>query len=438
MKRILSFILVMGLLLTGCTAGGGDSTDQMKLNFYYCVEGTDQLTSTLAVEPEQRDVTFYTLAQLLEVYLAGPSSDHLRSPFPDGTKMLSIQEGEEGLEITMSGGFFTLQGIELSIESYCLGRTVCEYLDLEHVVVVDEMGSIRMEIAPDNYLLENSFSSENATVFTLYFPDRSHRYLTPETREVTLSENESPETYLLRQLIQGPQEGALVSPIPKDAQVLDVNTENGVCRVDLSQEFFAEYDADPYGAYSAIYSLVNTLTSLEHIDSVQLLCQGDLVEKCSVFAVGAPINRYSGSVGLIRASGTELDINVYVQENGGKGVFGVPVRVKQTIAQPLAEAVARTVVSFEAPQGFYNPIPYGTELLGISMSGNVCYVDLSRDFIPSEDTEMAEKGAVWALVTSLTDLDNISSVVLTIEGESGGLSYVDISVPLTAESVALG
>lgn len=438
MKRILTCLIALGLLLTGCGAGGGDSADGMKLNFYYCVEGTDQLTSTVSVEPEQREVTFYTLAQMMEAYLAGPSSDRLRSPFPDGTKMLSLKEGEDGLEITMSGSFFTLQGIELSIESYCLGRTVCEYLDLGHVIVVDEMGSIRMEIDPENYLLENSFNTENAMVFTLYFPDQSHRYLTPETREVTLSENESPETYLLRQLLQGPNESALVSPFPKDTQVLHVDTVDGVCTVDLSREFFDQYDQDPYGAYTAIYSLVNTLTSLEHIDSVQLLRQGELVEKCSVFTVGASISRYSGSVGLIRASGTELDINVYVRENGGKGVFGVPVRVKQTIVQPLAEAVARTVVSFEAPQGFYNPIPYGTELLGISMSGNVCYVDLSREFIPTEDTEDAERDAVWALVSSLTELDNINSVVLTVEGEGSGLRYVDISVPLTAESVALG
>ena len=68
----------------------------------------------------------------------------------------------------------------------------------------------------------------------------------------------------------------------------------------------------------------------------------------------------------------------------------------------------------------------------ISVSGNICYVDLSDKFIPQEDTEASEKAAVRSLVTSLTSMDNIASVVLTINGESSGLSYVDISEPTDA------
>lgn len=438
MKRYLSFALVLALLFSGCGAVRGDTGETQHITFYYCVEGTDQLTSSIAVEGENRDGQFYTLAQMMDIYFAGPSTDNLRSPFPDGTKMIAQQEGENGLEITLSGGFFTLQGIELSIEAYCLARTLCEFLSLDHIIVVDEMGSIRMEIDPDNYLLENSFNLETESVFTLYFPDTSRRYLVPENREVTLSENESPETYLLRQLMQGPHETALVSPMPSGTELLEVSTEGGVCSVSLSREFFASYMDEPYEAYTAIYSLVNTLTGLEYINEVQLLQEGKAVANCSVFSLQEPLFRYSGSVGLLRASGTELDINVYVLANDGNAAFGVPVRVKQTIVQPLAEAVAQAAISFEAPQGFYNPIPYGTELLGISMSGNVCYVDVSRDFIPVDGSRTSEMGAVWALVTSLTEQSTIGSVVLTIEGDSTGLNFVDISQPLTPESVALG
>lgn len=438
MKRLISIFLVLALILSGCAARGENTEEKISLNFYYCVEGTDQLTSSLAVDAESRNVQVFTLTQLMDLYLRGPTSDQLRSPFPDGTEMISLREGEAGLEVTMSGAFFTLQGIELSVASYCLGSTICEYLGTDHIIVVDEMERIRMEIAPDNYLLNNSFSSEAESVFTLYFPDESRRYLIPETREVTLSENESPEAYMLRQLMIGPHSDSLTDSIPKNTNLLRVSTDNGVCTVDFSSGFYDAYENDPYGAYTAIYSIVNTLTGLDDISSVQLLKDGQTVEQCSVFPLDKPVSRYSGSVGLVRASGTELDINVYVLENNNEASFGVPVRVKQTIAQPLAEAVAQAAISFEAPQGFYNPIPYGTELLSISMSNNVCYVDVSRDFIPSDGAEFSEKAAVWALVTSLTDHDNISSVVLTIEGDGAGLQYVDISEPLTAESVAFG
>ena len=437
MKRGISFFLIFALLLSGCGSGGGNSSESVSLNFYYCVEDIDQLTSAVAVEAEGRNVQVFTLTQLMDLYLRGPTSDHLRSPFPDGTEMVSLAEGEDGLEVTMSGAFFTLQGIELSVASYCIGKTICDYLGTEQVIVVDEMNRIQMEIAPDDFLLENSFHSESESVFTLYFPDSSSRYLIPETREVTLSENESPETYMLRQLMLGPHSDDLLPSVPEGTRLLRVSTSDGICSVDFSVEFYAAYQDDPYGAYTAIFSIVNTLTGLDAITGVQFLQEGVKVERCGLFSVEKPLTRYLSSVGLVRAGGTELDINVYVLENENEGSFGVPVRVKQTIAQPLAEAVAQAAISFEAPQGFYNPIPYGTELLSISMSGSVCYVDVSRDFIPSDGAEFSEQAAVWALVTGLTDQDNISSVVLTIEGESGGMQYVDISEPLTAESVTL-
>lgn len=437
MRRFGILVLIL-VLLTGCATPVSDQQENIERNFYYCVEGTEQLTTPLTIQPEQRQGAFFTLGQLMEEYLKGPTTDHLRTPFPQGTEMLALREGKEGLEITMSGGFFTLQGVELSIEAYCLAKTVCEYLSIDHITVVDETGSIHMEIAPDNFLLENSFRWENESVFTLYFPDTDHRYLIPETRTVTLSENEAPESYLLRQLLQGPKETSLTSPFPQETELLGVYTNGGICTVDLSSHFFTDLQDDSYGIYTAIYSVVNTLTGLDEINGVQFLKQGELVEKYGVFSLREPVSRYSGSVGLIRASGTELDINVYVLENNGDGAFGVPVRVKQTIAQPLAEAVAQAAIQFEAPQGFYNPIPYGTELLGISMSGNVCYVDVSRSFIPTDGTERSERAAVWALVSALTNQDSIRSVVLTIEGDSSGLAFVDISQPLTAENIILG
>ena len=438
MRRFCILFLVLILLFSACENPSGDLPESISFKFYYCVEGTDQLTSDISVDHETRTVQIYTLSQLMEMYMKGPVSDHLRTPFPEGTQMLGLSEGEDGLELTMSGAFFTLQGIELSVASYCLGKTVCEYLDTEHIILVDEMHRIHMEIRPDQYLMRNDFSSDSESVFTLYFPDENGRYLIPETRQVTLSPNESKEMYILRQLIQGPHSQDLRNPIPKDASVIHVETTDGLCTVDFSSDFYAAFENDPYGAYTAIYSIVNTLTGLEAVNEVQFLRDGELIDECGIFSLQKPLNRFTSSIGLIRPGGTELDINVYVCNKDTEKTFGVPVRVKQTIAQPLAEAVVQAVINFEAPKGFYNPIPYGTQILSISVSGNVCYLDLSRGFIPADGLEASEEAAVWALVTSLTDLDNISSVVLTIEGESSGMQYVDISEPLTAESVVPG
>lgn len=437
MKRIILFVLCFALF-AGCGTGQSSGQSAAELSFYYAVKWNDGAIGENTVDSEKRTMEVFTLQQLMDAYLAGPLSETLSSPFPSGTRLLAVEDGENGTELIMSGEFFTLQGVDLSIASCCLARTVCEYIDVDHITLVDEMDRIRLELRPDDFLLQNYFVNQSDSVYTLYFADQNYRYLIGETREVTLSENESPETYLLRQLMMGPNSPELNSTIPEGTELLWTRLEEETCTVNLSSAFLENRTGEEYRDYTAIWSIVNTLTGLEDISCVQIFVEGEIVKELGLFPISQPIYRHGGAIGPIRANGTEVDVNIYVLREDGRAWFALPSRVKLTISQPLAQAVAQAAISYESSSGFYNPIPYGTQLLNISVSGNTCYLDVSREFIPPEGTKEAEKAAVWALVTSLTDLDNISSVVLTIEGESSGLEYVDISEPLTADMVSLG
>lgn len=438
MKRLYLIILCVCFLLTGCAGGTNNGVAASELTFYYMVDWSEGTLGDSAVDSEQRTMEIYTLQQLVEAYLSGPISEHLTSPFPAGTRLISVDDGENGMELTMSGEFFTLQGVDLTIATCCLVRTVCDYVQIDQITLVDEMDRIRLELRPDDFLLKNSFESQSDSIYTLYFADENYRYLIAETREVTLSENESPETYLIRQLMLGPDTSGLNATIPQGTELLWTKTEGETCTVNFSSHFLSESGKEEYRDYTTIWSIVNTLTGLESVSSVQFLVEGKVAENFGLFPISQPIYRHGGAIGPIRANGTEVDVNIYVLREDGKAWFALPSRVKLTISQPLAEAVAQAVIDHESGNGFYNPIPYGTELLSISVSGSTCYLDLSKEFIPSDGTRASEQAAVWALVTSLTDLGDISSVALSIEGENSGLQYVDITEPLTADMVDLG
>ena len=259
----------------------------------------------------------------------------------------------------------------------------------------------------------------------------------PELREATLSENETEEAYLLRELMAGPQTTGLQTAIPEGAELLSVSTSSGVCSVNFSSKFYEDVAESDYRSYTAIYSIVDTLTALDYVDSVKFLKDGATVSGCGIMLLGEPFSRDTRVIGAAHTTGGELDVNFYMLQRIDDEAFAVPVRVKQSISAPSAEAVVKQLLSYVPPQGFYNPIPFGTEALSVSVSGNTCYLDLSKEFIPGNDTEEKELSAVWSLVSTLTGLDNISSVVLTIEGEAGGLAYVDLSEPLTAKMVRL-
>lgn len=437
MKKLLSLLLAALMLLseTACSDHRTQDSNGAPVQFYYEVRDAQGLDVETTVASETRYFSGFSLQELLTTYLRGPSSDTLVSPFPNGTRVLDIVEEDRKLILKMSGEFFTMLGVELSLANCCLARTICEYADVDSVVLEDEMETIHLDIYPDHYLLTNTITEESDESFIVYFSDQERRYLVAETRAATLSENETEMAYVMRQIFDGPESEQLLGIIPKGAELLGIECQDGICTLNFSHEFYENRLDNRYGAYTTIYGITNTLTSLPDIHAVAFLDEGAVIENYGIFPLDKPVARNTDAIGPVRTASGEIDVNVYVLSDDMEKVFPVPCRVKQTISQPLAEAVTTMVLGYEAFPGFYNPIPYGTELLNVSVSGNICYVDVSDTFIPKNNTEEAERAAVWALVASLTDLDNISSVVLTINGESNGLSYVDISEPLTRSSI---
>ena len=437
--RVLAVLTAVSLLMLtpGCGAEAQPSQEEgTAVNLYYAARNLESLEVEDTVLPETRSLNVVSLWDFFEIYFAGPESEDLMSPFPGGTRVVDASLGESSITIQMSGEFFTLAGIEMSLASCCLAKTVCEYLELEAVVLTDETESIRMEVQPGQFVLSNVLEGEADQSFNIYFSDSDHRYLISETRAATLSENESQMAYVMRRLLEGPESSQLRPVIPEGTEILEISEADGICTVNFSREFYDNRPEDDYGAYMTVYGITNTLTGLSGMDAVQFLVEGEPVERYGCFPLLKPVLKNTDCIGPVRMTSGEIDADLYVRSMDTGVSFAFPCRVKQTISEPMAQAVVTKLLSYEPPQGFRNPVPYGTELLSISISGSTCYVDLSGKFVPAEDSQETEREAVWALVMTLTALDNVSYVALTIDGESSGLSYVDITEPLTRRTVA--
>ena len=435
MKRVLAVFLTLCMVLSGC--GGTKNDGGSQVEFYYAVRSAETLGSAQTIGVERRMTHATSLMSVLELYFRGPSEERLISPFPAGTEVVSLLEQNGTPELVLSSQFFSLRAVELSIATGCLAKTICGYTGAQSVIISDETGGVHMELTPDSYYVEDAYQTDSGQNFTVYFPSEDRRYVIPEFREATLSENESTETYLIRELMAGPQTSGLQNAMPEGTELLNVTTSGGICSVDFSPEFYQSTDPDGYDIYTSVYAIVNTLTGLDSVDCVQFLKDGAAVKSCGVMLLGEPIARDTGVIGPAQTRSGELDVDFFMCQRITDDSFQVPVRVKQSISEPIDQAIVNKLLSYEPPKGFQNPVPYGTELLSISTSGNICYVDLSEKFIPPEDNQKTEQEAVWALVMTLTALDNINYVALTIEGESSGLAYVDITEPMTKGTVSL-
>lgn len=435
MKRLIALVLAAAMVLCGCSGTAAATRSGEIVNFYYAVQNADQLSSHEAIQPEQRSLSGFNLAQLLNLYLSGPTADNLMSPFPEGTSVLNIREDSEQVTLILSGEYFTLSGVDLTLANCCLSKTISEFSGVDQIYVEDDLGQIRLALLPEQYLISDDFDTENESNYTLYFPSQDRSCLLAEVRSAALSENETQEAYVIRQLTEGPNNGEAQPLIPDGTRLLDVSTQDGLCTVNLSGEFCNNRFDDGLGAFTTIFGIVNSLTALKNVEAVEFLIDGEPRIHYGMVMINEPIHSFSGIIGTPQKYAGSVKVGIYVRPLDSTEMLAIPTRVDSAGSKPQAEAVVETILEYEPPQGFENPVGYGTEVYAASVSGGICYVDLSRKFIPQEDTRENEEAAVLAIVSPLMELDGVTGVVLTIEGESSGLQYVDINRTLHEKNI---
>ena len=94
---------------------------------------------------------------------------------------------------------------------------------------------------------------------------------------------------LLRELLAGPQTSGLQAAMPDGTEILGVSTNGGICTVDLSGAFYDNAFSGDYGLYTAIYSIVDTLTGLDSVDSVIFLKDGASIGSSGIMLLGDAI-----------------------------------------------------------------------------------------------------------------------------------------------------
>lgn len=135
MRRILTFLCTVTLLLSLCACGRDRAELKEPVEFYFCNKEIVYHSPTGVVCSEAREGAGYTgeLAALLRDYLKGPVSSDLYSMIPNGTSLLSCEEKQNSVILEFSPQFAQLSGIKLSIACSCIVMTVHAYTGMETV-----------------------------------------------------------------------------------------------------------------------------------------------------------------------------------------------------------------------------------------------------------------------------------------------------------------
>lgn len=162
MKRFFVFIILAAMLLGGC----GSQGQQMKepVTFYYLRDQYRYGNSQSIMDGEEREVSGHRgdLRYLMALYLLGPSSEELRCPLPLGTRILSAEQEDGRITLTLSEVPASMTDTTFSLACACLSRTCLSLTEADSVTVISGSRSITMDannlVLTDN--LQNSETEE--------------------------------------------------------------------------------------------------------------------------------------------------------------------------------------------------------------------------------------------------------------------------------------
>lgn len=105
----------------------------------------------------------------------------------------------------------------------------------------------------------------------VYFPTSDAAGLVPVERTVTVT-NQDVIRALFKEFSNPPS--GLVAPLPKGTELLDAKIKDGIATISLSKNFKSNFEGGATGEQMVLYSIVNSLTSLPDVKSVEFLLEG--------------------------------------------------------------------------------------------------------------------------------------------------------------------
>jgi spore germination protein GerM len=119
--------------------------------------------------------------------------------------------------------------------------------------------------------------AEHPMVVRLYFTRvvEGKQRMVPISRELPVGL--TPARAALEELIRGEVPRGCERPLPQGTKVRSVTVSDGLATVDLSDEFRTGFRGGSDNEGVTVYSVVNTLTSLPHVERVQILVGGERV-----------------------------------------------------------------------------------------------------------------------------------------------------------------
>lgn len=289
-----AILLSFTFILSGCSGKTKQGSSDVDACVYYIEENGTTLVEMNVSLPDGSEEE--KAANLIEKLLNPPKGK--TSPLCAGTKLISVTIEDEIATVDFSKEFSNYSDPRYTLSTAALAKTLCTLDYISGVrILVEGSDALGADGTPIGVIMKDDILDAAAPTdvtksdVVLYFANGMGEGLSAERRTVEYPASSAIEKTIVEELIKGPINDGNISIIPTDTKVLSVETKNGVCFVNLSKEFVDKYQGGTAGEVLTIYSIVNSLTELDTVSSVQLLIEGEKKDTFVHLAIAEPIAR---------------------------------------------------------------------------------------------------------------------------------------------------
>ncbi len=280
MRRRLWLLLLPALLLAGC------QREEPSRTAYQLYFQEADLTSSAGESPLRTETVYLydaetdsprLLAQaLVGELLKGPADETLKSTFPAGTTLVSLEIDGDRARVDLSPSYESLSGVALTLADSAVAMTLAQVPEVSSVQLTVRGRELAYRERQVLNIREVLLTPEEDVISTvdvrLYFLNQEGR-LTAAEQTLDLYEGDTQVSAVARALERKPEGRDLLSPLPEGFQVKSVWLEEDICYVNLSSALLEGLEE---GAFrTALRALENSLASLEAVEEVRFLVDGE-------------------------------------------------------------------------------------------------------------------------------------------------------------------
>ena len=255
--------------------------------------------------------------------------------------------------------------------------------------------------------------------YTLYEPNTDGTSLVEVGYNTKTTDQDDLIVELINQLYIGSEDADYMNSIPSNVVLSDYRIKSQLLTVSWSREY-----AELSGAQEVLVraAIVKTLLQVKGIYSINFEIEGDPLKDVNGSVIGVmDSDTFISSFGQNSETLQSTNLILYYASKDGQTLISEERDVMYNSNTPIGRVVLEYLGMAPETEGAVPTLSDNTTVISLAVSDGVCYVTLDSSFL-SQDESLPQNIVIYSIVNSLTEIDGISKVKLTVEGSSNDVA----------------